>query len=243
MIVRIVESLTVKVDAYRLFFPVVAVYGMLVVPLSTLSLKMGIQVLPGVATPLGHAHEMLFGYVLGVATGYLLNRVPLWWVIGLATLWLLARAFYLMWPEALVTNIVNIGFAFVFSASTASRFIPRAKKWRNTAFGGVLLSLGIALAAAQLAAGRLTLPVTYFAIYVGVLMVALLMLLLGGRFIAPAVAGHIERQGGELDARVQPVAEGGIIISLVSASVAFLLFESKVIAGALLALCGGISLV
>jgi len=40
----------------------------------------------------------------------------------------------------------------------------------------------------------------------------LLMLLMAGRMIAPAAAGHIEKQGGSLEARVQPRLEATIII-------------------------------
>ncbi len=46
---------------------------------------------------------------------------------------------------------------------------------------------------------------------VAVLLFATLMLFMGGRIIAPTVAGQFHRQGGRLDARVQPRIEGGLL--------------------------------
>ncbi|HSN39334.1 MAG TPA: NnrS family protein, partial [Burkholderiales bacterium] len=44
----------------------------------------------------------------------------------------------------------------------------------------------------------------------------------GGRLIAPTVAGQIYRQGGKLDARVQPRIEGGLILAMAVAVAASL---------------------
>ena len=57
---------------------------------------------------------------------------------------------------------------------------------------------------------------------VAVLLFALLMLFMGGRLIAPTVAGQFYRQGGKLDARVQPRIEGGLIVAMAVAAAASL---------------------
>jgi uncharacterized protein involved in response to NO len=54
-------------------------------------------------------------------------------------------------------------------------------------------------------------------LFEGVLLISLLMLFMGGRIIAPAVAGHFHQLGQELDARVQPRIEGGLIIAMAAA--------------------------
>ncbi len=46
------------------------------------------------------------------------------------------------------------------------------------------------------------------------LLLALLMLFMGGRIIAPAVAGQFHKQGMDLEARVQPRIEGALIIAM-----------------------------
>ena len=55
---------------------------------------------------------------------------------------------------------------------------------------------------------------------VAVLLFALLMLFMGGRLIAPTVAGQFYRQGGKLDARVQPRIEGGLLVAMAVAAAA-----------------------
>jgi uncharacterized protein involved in response to NO len=43
---------------------------------------------------------------------------------------------------------------------------------------------------------------------------------MGGRLIAPTVAGQLYRQGGKLDARVQPRIEGGLLLAMTVAATA-----------------------
>lgn len=232
-----------KLDAWRVFFPLAAVYAMVVLPASVYTLTTGQGALPGINTPLGHAHELLFGYTLAVATGYLLNRVPLWWLVGLLTLWVAARVGFLFAPRSLFADLANIFFAIGFAAATASRFLPTARKWRNKVFGFTLIVLGIVTILAHAMIAEAPFRLVYLATYEAVLMFALLMLLMGGRFIAPAAAGHIEKQGGTLEARVQPRLEGALIILLISAAVTFVLPGFNPVSGILLFACGSVAIV
>ncbi|MDZ7683945.1 MAG: NnrS family protein [Gammaproteobacteria bacterium] len=220
-----------KTDAWPIFFPIAAVYGMVVIPISVYSMTMGRVLVPGLATPGGHAHELLFGYVLAVVAGFLLNRVPRWWLVGLVATWCLARVGSLAAPSALITDIFNVLFIVGFVWAGASRFLPTARKWRNKVFGLNLALLGLAGITGHLMFSR---PVTQLAVVEAVLMISLLMMMMGGRMLAPAVAGHIERQGGVLEARVQPGVEGAIIGLLLAAAVCWVLPVDQAIAGALL---------
>src|SRR5690606_16466812 len=47
-----------------------------------------------------------------------------------------------------------------------------------------------------------------------ILLISSLMFFMGGRMIAPAVAGHLTKQGRTLEARVQPQLEGLVLITL-----------------------------
>lgn len=229
-----------KTDAWPIFFPLATVYGMMVVPVSVYSMTTGYVLVPGLATPAGHAHELLFGYVLAVVAGFLLNRVPRWWLIGLLGAWCLARVGSLAAPSALVTDIANVLFIIGFVVAGASRFLPTARKWRNKVFGLNLALLGLAGIAGHLAFSR---PVTQLVLVEAVLMISLLMMMMGGRMIAPAVAGHIERRGGTLEARVQPGLEGALIGLMLAAAVCWMLPVNTAIPGALLVVAGMVALV
>jgi len=52
-----------------LFFPAAAVYAVFVLPASVLSMTGIASGLPGLDSPAGHAHEMLFGFALAVVAG------------------------------------------------------------------------------------------------------------------------------------------------------------------------------
>lgn len=224
-----------KRDAWPIFFPLAAVYGMAVVPISVYSMTTGRVIVPGLATPGGHAHELLFGYVLAVVAGFLLNRVPRGWLVGLLGTWSLARVGSLAAPTALITDVFNILFIIGFVWASTSRFLPTARKWRNKIFGLNLVLLGLAGITGHLMFSR---PVTQLAVIEAVLMISLLMMMMGGRMLAPAIAGHIERRGGSLEARVQPAVEGTIIVLLLAAAICWVLPVDKAIAGVLLVAAG-----
>ncbi len=91
------------------------------------------------------------------------------------------------------------------------RFLGAAKKWRNQSVAPVVagLSLLSAIASGGFGAGfdRLMLEEA-------LLLLATLMFFMGGRIIAPAIAGYAQSRGWRLDARVQPQIEGAVLILL-----------------------------
>ena len=207
-----------RLAANVLFYPAAALYAALVLPWSVLAMA---HVVPGpssLSTPLGHAHEMLLGYALAVVAG---NQLPpmshprAWLLFGL---WVVARLAFIALPGAgLAFDIV---FALALALHVAPRLFRAAKKLRNQALPVVLTALCAGAAAydvAMLLAGAVALRALVTAI---VLLLAALMLFMGGRIIAPAAAGEFYRRGQSLAARVQPRIEGALLL-ITAAAIAF----------------------
>lgn len=168
-----------------LFYPAAALYAALVLPLSVYWM------------PQWHPREMLFGFALAVVAGNQLGAAPAARVRLLFGLWLAARFAVLAIPWMGISAIANGVFALALAAQAAPRPLRAAKKWRNRALPAIVIGLCIAAAALQ--------------VRLAVLFFAALMLFMGGRIIAPAVAGQLERQGTRLGPRVQPRLEGALI--------------------------------
>lgn len=176
--------------------------------------------------PAWHAHEMLFGFALAVVAGNQLGPATGKRVALLFALWVFARAAFLAFPAAITGAVANGAFALALAAQVAPRLARSAKKWRNQALPAVLVALCIAAAA--------------FHVRAAVLLFAMLMLFMGGRILAPAVAGQLQRQGVRLGPRVQPRIEGGLLAVMAVAVTASVLSKatevlsiSCVLAGAL----------
>jgi len=194
------------------FFPLATAYAVFALPASVFAMLGLTGAFPALASPVGHAHEMLFGFALAVVAGNQLGPMPVPRLALLAGIWVLARATFLAAPHSAMAGAANIAFAALLAAQLAPRLFGAAKKLRNQALPAVLTAICVSDIAFQLsphagyaAAGHTILIAT-------VLLFALLMLFMGGRLIAPTVAGQFYRQGGKLDARVQPRIEGGLIV-------------------------------
>lgn len=193
------------------FFPAAALYAALILPYSLLALLGLLPALPGLATSAGHAHEMLFGFALAVIAGYLLGPQRLRFTLTLLGCWALARLSFLLWPGSWLALICAAAFATGLAWKVLPRFLGAAKKWRNQSVAPVVagLSLLSAIASGGFGAGydRLMLEEA-------LLLLATLMFFMGGRIIAPAIAGYAQSRGWRLDARVQPQIEGAVLILL-----------------------------
>ncbi len=193
------------------FFPAAALYAALILPYSVLALLGLLPALPGLATSAGHAHEMLFGFALAVIAGYLLGPQRLRFTLALLGCWALARLSFLLWPGSWLALICAAAFATGLAWKVLPRFLGAAKKWRNQSVAPVVagLSLLSAIASGGFGTGydRLMLEET-------LLLLATLMFFMGGRIIAPAIAGYAQSRGWRLDARVQPHIEGAVLILL-----------------------------
>ena len=199
-------------------------------PLSVASMLGAMPAVPGLATPTGHAHEMLFGFALAVVAGNQLGPVRRPMLAALAGLWIAARVAFLVAPASLVAALAGGAFAAILASQLAPRITARIRKWRNRALPVAVASL-CAAAIGMEAAIHLGSPSAQRAMLLeGVLLLAFLMLFMGGRIIAPAAAGHAWREGGDLAARVQPRLEGAIVLAMLGALVSLAL-DAATVAG------------
>lgn len=207
--------------AHPVFFPLAAGYAMLALPASLLAMQRAPTWLPGLTASTGHGHEMLFGFALAVAAGFLIHRIRPATLYALAALWIAARATYLALPGSIVAAVLNAGFAAGVAALAAPQFIRAAKKLRNRVFGPLLIGVALVVIGFHAANPLTDLParVPRLMLHEGVLLFALMMFFMGGRIIAPAVAGALQRRGVHLEARVQPRLEGLVLALLLSAVV------------------------
>ncbi len=200
--------------AHAVLFPLAAAYAAVAVPLSFFALTGGPVWLPGIAGPAGHAHELLFGFAAAVVAGYLINKAAWPYLAALVGAWLVARGAGLAAPGGAVAVLAGAAFFGLAAYATIPPYVRTAKKWRNRALGVILLALfgaGAAYAFAALGSGPHGRPA---ALAVGVDAVTTLMLFMGGRIIAPAVGGYLERRGIAQEARVQPAVEGALLVAM-----------------------------
>lgn len=135
-----------------------------------------------------HVHEMIFGFLPAVITGFLLTAIPNWTdrppirgleLMLLTILWLAGRLLIAMpWFTPLVSAIVDVGF-LVAVAGLVWREIATTKSW-NRAPMGILVSL---LAGTNILFHVLTMSGTETDLpeRMGLAMVMMLLTLIGGR--------------------------------------------------------------
>lgn len=177
----------------------------------------------------GHGHELIFGFALALVAGYTLGPQP-WRILApLFLLWLIARVCWVLAPDNLASQLLSPAFALLLARYVVPRF-QAAKKWRNKVAGPLILVLCLLSVAFWMAAYApisqgFPLPGTRRVMVAAVLGLLLLMTFMGGRIIAPAVAGTLEKTGNPLKARVQPRIEGALLVILpVAMMLAFMPF-------------------
>ncbi|MGR2738807.1 NnrS family protein [Billgrantia sp. Q4P2] len=140
-----------------------------------------------------HQHEMIFGFGAAVVVGFLLTAVQNWTgrksvsgapLLGLVALWLAARV-TLAFPMGLPAGLlITLDLAFLpLAALVMARLVLAAKLWRNLMFVPVLLLLAGANLAMHLGVAQGKLALIREGAYLAVLLIAVLMVLLGGRVI------------------------------------------------------------
>lgn len=204
-----------KTHAFHLFFPAASLYAALAVPLSVFAMTTGTAWPPGLAG-MGHARELLFGFALALVAGYTLGPVTRRTLAGMFLLWLSARLIQSFVPGHPLAETLNAAFVIWLAVRIVPRFLA-AKKWRNRILSPLLLVLcllPLAYAIALYTGGHTVANTLRFE---AVIVLALLMAFVGGRIIAPAVAGESEKRGLALKARVQPPLEAAVILLLITA--------------------------
>jgi uncharacterized protein involved in response to NO len=172
-----------------------------------------------------HVHEMVFGFLPAVITGFLLTAIPNWTdrppirgpeLMLLVTLWLAGRLLIAMpWFTPLVSAIVDVGF-LVAVAGRVWREIAVSKSWDRAPMG-VLVSL---LAGANILFHVLTLSAaeTDRSERMALSMVMMLLTLIGGRVI-PTFTGELLAHSGRGERPAPFSRYDGLSIALVGVAV------------------------
>jgi uncharacterized protein involved in response to NO len=199
--------------ANAIFFPAASAYAIVIVPWWVLGHLGVVAVPPALMLPLGHAHELLFGFAAAVIAGFLLGPQPIRVTIALVVAWLAARVSFLAAPGTWAAG----ASAAIFAAGLAARVVPRfglaARQWRNRTIAPVVAVFALLIATAAWL-GAMPAPLAWTVLIEALLLVSLLMFFIGGRIIAPSLAGHLLRRGHYVAARVQPSIEGAALMGL-----------------------------
>lgn len=172
-----------------------------------------------------HVHEMVFGFLPAVITGFLLTAIPNWTdrppirgyeLMLLFTLWLAGRLLIAIpWFTPLVSAIVDVGF-LVAVAGLVWREIAAAKSWDRAPMG-VLVSL---LACANILFHVLTLSgmAADRTERAAIGMVMMLLTLIGGRLI-PTFTDELLVESGRAERPAPFSRYDGLSIALVGFAV------------------------
>jgi uncharacterized protein involved in response to NO len=187
---------------FRPFFLFAALFAGLAVPTWTLILSGTGQALFFYAARDWHVHEMLFGFLPAVMTGFLLTAIPNWTdrppvrgipLLSMLLVWLAGRLVIAVpWPPPLVTVIVD-GTFLILLAAVVWREIAAAKAWDRLPIGvliGLYASANILFHLLALRGTDTDLPE-----HMAFAFIMMLLTLIGGR-ITPTFTGEYMTQHG-----------------------------------------------
>jgi uncharacterized protein involved in response to NO len=220
--------------AFKLLFPAATVFAAVAVPVWVLAYA-GLWPLPVLdLDSLGHGHEMVFGYALAVVGGFLFTRVTRAQAIIAFVAWLCGRVVFVFADTpASVATVASLAFpAFLFWLG-GRPWLKAAKTADNAVFGLVVGAFVIAELLYQSGAADLVEDGQRRGLVLGVDLIALLLLAMGGRVIAAATSGAIQRKGGHIVGVAQPRAERAAVLALVAMTALDLLAWGPEIAGGL----------
>ena len=248
---RMAASPPILRGGFRPFFfggalwAVVALFIWLVAFLAGLELSSGFDPLQW------HRHEMLFGFIGAVITGFLLTAIPNWTgrlpiagapLAALFGLWLAGRIAVLFSSGIdVIAAVVDVGF-YLALAFVAGREVFAAKN-RNMPIVGLVLLFALANAADH--AGAMGLLADSEAGYrAGIALVVLLISLIGGRIVPSFTRNWMMKAGIEKGLPGQPTRYDMATIGATAlALISWLLFPSTMFTGAALLFAGLLQLV
>lgn len=149
-----------------------------------------------------HVHEMLFGFLPAVITGFLLTAMPNWTdrpplrgtpLLALVTLWLAGRLMIAMpWPTPLVSALIDTAYLAVLAA-IVWREIVAGKAWDRAPIG-IVISLyataNILFHVLTLSGSETDLPER-----MAVALMMLLLTLIGGRVTPSFTSDYLAERG------------------------------------------------
>jgi len=158
-----------------------------------------------------HVHEMLYGYLPAVVTGFLLTAIPNWTgrlpiqgkpLLVLVSVWVAGRVFVTFSAEIgwLLAALIDVSFLALVVAATA-REIVAGKNWRNLRVVGL-----VTLLLAGNIAFHLDAHIHGTAEYgarIGIAAIVLLIILIGGRIVPSFTRNWLVRENpGRLPAPI-----------------------------------------
>jgi uncharacterized protein involved in response to NO len=173
-----------------------------------------------------HVHEMLYGYLPAVATGFLLTAIPNWTgrmplqgrpLLGLATVWLAGRVAVCLSATigSFLAALIDIWF-LVLVAAICAREVLAGHNWRNLPIIAILVVLiggNAAFHAEHMLTGTADLGVR-----IGIAGSLVLMMVIGGRIVPSFTRNWLVREN---PGRV-PIAFGRFDVIVIGASAAAL---------------------
>lgn len=197
--------------AYPLFFLLACLYGAVAVPLWVIQWNGGEGGCLHCVPALRHGHEMLLGYAGAVIAGYLLTRVAAWQLALAVASWSVGRA--AAWGEwtGVAGLAAGIAFPVALFLLAGLPFWRAARSAHNMVFAPLIAGFTAAEALALGGASRNGVLLAFD-------LVALLVLVMGGRLIPAAMVGLVRREEGrELFDRNRPWLEWICVAGLASA--------------------------
>ena len=188
---------------FRPFFLLGSIYAALAI-LAWLPVFMGELKLASAFIPRDwHVHEMLYGFLPAVITGFLFTAIPNWTgrlplrgrpLMFLVALWVAGRAVVTLSAETgwLAAMLVDCSFLLLIAAA-AAREIIAGEKWNNLSVVVLILVMFAANAAFHLEAHLK--GAAEYSIRVGIAVVVLLISLIGGRIIPSFTRNWLVKQG------------------------------------------------
>ena len=196
-----------------------------------------------------HVHEMLFGFLSAVMTGFLLTAVPNWTgrlpvrgigLFGLWSLWLTARLLLILpWPSSLVAAIVDSAF-LITVALIVWRELHASHSWAQAPIGVLVTLYASANIAFHITALR-GVP-TDVTERVALALIMLLLTMIGGR-VVPSFTREFLIQSNVATLPPSLSRFDGLAIGLIVIAVlAWIVLPQHAVTGALLLTAGLIHL-
>lgn len=212
--------------AYPLFFLLACLYGAAAVPLWAAEWSGGIAGCQECAPALRHGHEMVQGYAGAIIAGYLLTKVTGGQLALAVASWGLGRA--AAWGEwgGLAGTAAGLAFPVMLFILAGLPFWRAARSPRNMVFAPLIAGFTAAegLSLAGFPRGGVLLAFD---------LIAMLILVMGGRLIPAAMAGLVRREeGAQLFDRNRPWLEWVCVAGLAVAGMVHAIGLSEAVAAA-----------
>lgn len=192
-----------------------------------------------------HVHEMLFGFLPAVITGFLLTAMPNWTdrpplkgtpLLALLMLWLAGRLTIAMpWPTPFVGALIDAGYLAALAA-IVWREIAIGKAWDRAPIG-IVISLyaaaNILFHALSLSGSETDLPER-----MAVALMMLLLTLIGGRVTPSFTGDYLAEQGRPEELPDFSSIDGAAILLTVMAALSWTIHPQASVAGWLLIAAG-----